>query len=180
MPCKHVYYRHDGNVAALKVENDFILLCQPFLKEFVKNVKKASSLKSEPLCKIRYRDDKRNKKSITKKKAPCSIHTKINPCYKFFFFWSRLYFYPLAGSEKSVHCCFVELKWFVGDFKHKGDIKVFTYWLPYWREGQKIKNILVELPWRFSSQTITEKEWYEVFAWCISFRPKSSDLTNFQ
>lgn len=27
---------------------------------------------------------KTNKKSITKSKCPCSIHTKINPCYKFF------------------------------------------------------------------------------------------------
>lgn len=108
----YVSYRHDGKVSTWIDEIDFILFCQPFLKEFVKNVEKASSLKSEPLRKIRYRDDKINKKSITKKKATCSIHTKINPCYKFFL--SRLYFYPLAGSEKSVHCCFVELKWFVG------------------------------------------------------------------
>lgn len=104
----YVSYRHDGKVSTLIDEIGFILFCQPFLKEFVKNVEKASSLKSEPLHKIRYRDDKINKKSITKKKAPCSMHMKINPCYKFFS--SRLYFYPLAGSEKSVHCCFVELK----------------------------------------------------------------------
>lgn len=84
MPCKRVRYRHDGNVTALRAEIDFILLCQSFYKEFIKNVKKASSLKSEPLRKIRYRDDKITKKSITKKKAPCGIYTKTNPCYKFF------------------------------------------------------------------------------------------------
>lgn len=84
MPCKRVRYRHDGNVTALRAEIDFILLCQSFYKEFIKNVKRASSLKSEPLRKIRYRDDKITKKSITKKKAPCGIYTKTNPCYKFF------------------------------------------------------------------------------------------------
>lgn len=63
------------HVAALRAEIDFILLCRSFYKEFVKNVKKASSLKSEPLRKTRYRDDKINKKSITKKK-PHAVYTQ--------------------------------------------------------------------------------------------------------
>ncbi len=101
----NVSYRHDGKVSTLIDKIDFILFCQPFLKEFVKNVEKASSLKSEPLHKIRYRDDKINKKSITKKKAPCSIHTNINPCYKFF---DLLYTFILWQAQRNL---FIAVLW---------------------------------------------------------------------
>ncbi len=130
-------------------------------------MEKASSLKSEPLHKIRYRDDKINKKSITKKKAPCSIHTNINPCYKFF---DLVYTFILWQAQRTL---FIAVLWNWNDlwaFQTQGDIKVFTYWLFLLeRGGGGGRNILVELPWRFSRQAITEKEWYEVFAWCISF-----------